>query len=218
MFVRLHCLRSCWVHIWQMKSLLGQGTQGKVWDATLKRSGKSVVIKCLHQNHVEDVNSKDASKREQAKLFWRAFRNEIDILEACSGHPNIIKIVGRSPDYSQFMMEKAEIDLNKCLRVNRQRLTLGQCHKWFKDILVGLEHLHKIGVSCAGHTVCFCQSQTPPRAIGRQFCMLAQGTGRARVKRKGPSPAIPGIADLPFQEWQVALLSRPAIPGIACGL
>jgi len=132
---------------YQIKGLLGQGTQGKVWDATLKRSGKSVVIKCLHQQHVEEVNSKNTAKREQAKLFWRAFRNEIDILEACSGHPNIVKLVGRSPDYSQFMMERADMDLTKCLKVNRERLALGQCFKWFKDILVGVEHLHSIGVT-----------------------------------------------------------------------
>ena len=131
----------------QIVQLLGQGTQGKVWEAALKRSGKSVVIKCLHQQHVVELSSKDAVKKEQAKLFWRAFRNEIDVLEACSGHPNIVKIVGRSPDYSQFMMEKASADLNKCLKVNREVLSLGQCHKWFTDILVGVEHLHHLGVS-----------------------------------------------------------------------
>jgi serine/threonine protein kinase len=128
--------------------LLGQGTQGKVWEATLKRSGASVVIKCLHQQHVVDLSGKDAVKKEQAKLFWRAFRNEIDVLEACSGHPNIIKIVGRSPDYSQFMMEKAGMDLHKCLKAHRDYLTLSQCHKWFMDILVGVEHLHNLGVRC----------------------------------------------------------------------
>ena len=113
----------------------------------MTRSGKSVVIKCLHQQHVTDISSTDSAKREQAKLFWRAFRNEIDILEACAGHPNIIKIVGRSPDFSQLMMEKADMDLNQCLKANNRRLTLGQCYKWFHDILVGVAHLHSLGVS-----------------------------------------------------------------------
>jgi serine/threonine protein kinase len=127
--------------------LLGQGTQGKVWDATLVRTGKSVVIKCLHKQHVVDINSQDNSKREQAKLFWRAFRNEVDILEASSGHPNIVKILGRAPDYSQLMMEKADMDLNQCLKVNNRRLTLAQCYRWFQDILVGVSFLHSLGVS-----------------------------------------------------------------------
>ena len=131
----------------QIVRLLGQGTQGKVWEATMTRSGKSVVIKCLHKQHVTDISSTDSAKREQAKLFWRAFRNEIDILEACAGHPNIIKIVGRSPDFSQLMMEKADMDLNQCLKANNRRLTLGQCYKWFQDILVGVAHLHSLGVS-----------------------------------------------------------------------
>ena len=132
---------------WQIKGLLGQGTQGKVWDAVMKRTGKIVVLKCLHEQHVVETDSKDSAKREQAKLFWRAFRNEIDILEACSGHPNIVKILARAPDYSQLMMEKAETDLNKCLKLNDSRLTLGQCEKWSKDILVGVDHLHTLGVS-----------------------------------------------------------------------
>ena len=132
--------------LWQIKALLGQGTQGKVWDAVMTRTGKAVVIKGLHKQHITDVNSKDSAKREQAKLFWRAFKNEIDILEACSGHPNIVKIVGRAPDYSQVMMEKANADLNKYLKMNNGRLTLGQCHKWFKDLLTGVDHLHSKGV------------------------------------------------------------------------
>ena len=131
---------------WQIKGLIGQGTQGKVWEAVMTRTGKAVVMKGLHTEHMTDVNSKDSAKREQAKLFWRAFKNEIDILEACGGHPNVVKIVGRAPDYSQFMMEKADLDLNKCLKMNSARLTLGQCSQWFKELLTGVAALHVLGV------------------------------------------------------------------------
>ena len=155
--------------------MIGQGTQGKVWDAVMTRTGKAVVMKGLHTEHMKDVNSKDSAKREQAKLFWRAFKNEIDILEACGGHPNVVKIVGRAPDFSYFMMEKADLDLNKCLRMNRDRLTLGQYSQWFKELLTGVAALHVLGVRERLKRDSLCQLALAALAFPTQFaCYVAR--------------------------------------------
>ena len=132
---------------WQIKTMLGHGTQGMVWHAIMNSDGRHVVIKSLHRHHFLDINSDDSAKLETAKIFWAAFRNEVDILEACSGHPNIIQILGRAADYSQILLEKADMDLNARLRASDTSLSLDQCHRWFKDLLCGVGHLHALGVS-----------------------------------------------------------------------
>jgi serine/threonine protein kinase len=132
---------------WQIKTLLGHGTQGMVWHAIMNSDGRHVVVKCLHRHHFSDINSADSAKQNMAKLFWTAFRNEIGILEACSGHPNIVQILGKAADHSQILLEKADMDLNTRLRASGTSLSLDQCHRWFKDLLFGVGHLHALGVS-----------------------------------------------------------------------
>jgi serine/threonine protein kinase len=139
---------------WQIKTKLGQGAQGMVWHAIMNSDGRHVVIKSLHRHHFLDINSDDSAKQEMAKLFWTAFRNEIGILEACSGHPNIIQILGRAADYSQILLEKADMDLNTRLRASGTSLSLDQCHRWSKDLLCGVGHLHALGVSFASRVLC----------------------------------------------------------------
>ena len=139
---------------WQIKTMLGHGTQGMVWHAIMNSDGRHVVIKTLHRHHFSDINSDDSGKQEMAKLFWTAFRNEIGILEACSGHPNIIQILGRAADYSQILLEKADMDLNTRLRASGTSLSLDQCHRWSKDLLCGVGHLHALGVSFASRVLC----------------------------------------------------------------
>jgi serine/threonine protein kinase len=140
---------------WQIKTQLGDGTQGMLWHAVRKRDGRHLVIKCLHQKHFSDVNSTDPAKQESAKLIWKAFRNEIGILELCLSHPNIVQILGKSPDYSQILLEKANMDLESMLRASANdsatgnSLSLDQCRRWFRDILFGVKHLHAAGVSIA---------------------------------------------------------------------
>ena len=129
--------------------MLGHGTQGMVWHAIMKQDGRHVAIKCLHRHHLSDINSADFAKKNMAKLFWTAFRNEIGILEACSGHPNIIQILGRTANYSQILLEKAYTDLKARLRASGSSLSLDQCHRWSKDLLCGSGHLHALGVSIA---------------------------------------------------------------------
>jgi serine/threonine protein kinase len=138
----------------------------------MTRTGKAVVMKGLHTEHMTDVNSKDSAKREQAKLFWRAFKNEVDILEACGGHPNVVKIVGRAPDYSHFMMEKADLDLNKCLKMNSARLTLGQCSQWFKELLTGVAALHVLGVRERLKCDSLCQLSARGLGFSDSVCLL----------------------------------------------
>jgi serine/threonine protein kinase len=100
-----------------------------------------------------DIKSNDSAKQDMAKLFWTAFRNEIGILEACSGHPNIIQILGRAADYSQILLEKADMDLNTRLRASGTSLSLDQCHRWSKDLLCGVGHLHALGVSVSSRVL-----------------------------------------------------------------
>ena len=124
-----------------------------VWHAIMKQDGRHVAIKTLHRHHLSDIKSADSAKQNMAKLFWTAFRNEIGILEACSGHPNIIQILGRAADYSQMLLEKADMALNTRLRASGTSLSLDQCHRWSKDLLCGVGHLHALGVSFASRAL-----------------------------------------------------------------
>jgi serine/threonine protein kinase len=131
--------------------MLGQGIHGTVWEAVLKRNCRQVAIKFLHRKHLEDLESTDPSQRAQAKHFSLAFTNEIQLLEALCGHPNIIEILGRASDYSQVILEMAETDLDQYLKdcVRKHELvSLERCHAWFQDILSGVAYIHEIGV-CA---------------------------------------------------------------------
>jgi len=132
---------------WEIKTLLGHGVQGMVWHAIMKQDGRHVAIKCLHRHHLSDTNS--ASSQQNSKHLWSAFRNEIDILETCgsSGHPNIVQILGKAADYSQMMLEKADMDLTARLRARGYSLSLDQCHRWSKDLLFGVRHLHALGIT-----------------------------------------------------------------------
>jgi serine/threonine protein kinase len=138
---------------WQIKTLLGHGVQGMVWHAIMKQDGRHVAIKCLHRHHLSDLNSAESAKQKIAKLFWTAFRNEIGILEACSGHPNIVQILGKAADYSQMLLEKADMDLKSRLRASGNSLSLDQCQRWSKDLLFGVGHLHALGVSIASRVL-----------------------------------------------------------------
>jgi serine/threonine protein kinase len=126
-------------------AVVGHGSQGVVWEAVMK-DGKVVVIKCLHNRYIDDFNGEDADKRAMAHIYWAAFRNEVGILEAAI-HPNIVKIIGRSADFTQILLEKAGMDLGALLRAKHDSITLEQCHRWFKDVLTGVAHLHAIGVT-----------------------------------------------------------------------
>jgi serine/threonine protein kinase len=77
-----------------------KGIHGVVWEEVLtpKRNCKQVAIKFLHRKHLEDLESTDPSQRAQAKHFSLAFTNEIQLLEALCGHPNIIEIKARAKD------------------------------------------------------------------------------------------------------------------------
>ena len=126
-----------------------------MYHAVLNDTGQHVVVKRLHQHHADNLNSTDAAIRSQAMLFLEVFRNEVKILEACAGHPNIVKLLGRTPTCSELMLEKSEIDLHRLLRVSKTPVSLGQCYSWFRDMLFGTEYLHRIGVRAANHCCVF---------------------------------------------------------------
>ena len=154
---------------WQVTGLLGRGTQGNVWSAVRSSDGRQVVVKCLHRLHHSDIHSADSAKQYTAKIFWDACHREIGILEECSGHPNIVQIIGKSPDYSQIFLEKAASDLYTIIRDLKKLdlkqelecgahhfhsfFTFGKCRRWSKDILCGVAHLHAVGVSIASRVL-----------------------------------------------------------------
>ena len=131
-----------------IKAYVGSGTHGLVWHAVrlTGQPGQNVVLKCLHQQYIDDATSKDNVKRELATRFWEAFKSEIDILQQCVGHPNIAQIVGCPEDYSLVVMTREDMDLKMFIKNPSTPHTLERHRCILKDTLIGVGYLHSIGV------------------------------------------------------------------------
>ena len=126
---------------------LGHGTQGQVWEGRVRGTFKPIVVKTMHKKHVEDAHSTNIMARKTSQLFCWAFQNEITLLQACKGHPHVIQILGWTPDLSQFMMEKAHIDLHKRLVYDQNGMCLAQRECYFGQILRGVAFLHSLDIT-----------------------------------------------------------------------
>jgi len=139
--------------------LLGRGTQGKVWEATLHKMNKKVVVKAVH-NHpkfrpVTKSSNKSSVPRQAdaapynscCAFFLQAFRNELCTLESLGSHPNIVKLLGRSSDCTSIVLEMAENDLHTIISTRGSQLDLSSIKRWSQNILEGVAYLHNMGVT-----------------------------------------------------------------------
>ena len=120
--------------VYKLKNVLGQGTQGTVWEAWSTYKCMPVVIKRMHAGNAHPA-------------WASAFRNEIEILERCAGHPNIVQILDRTAEFTQIVMEKAEISLkNRIHDMSSVLIDLSVCRGWAQEILTGVAYLHNCGI------------------------------------------------------------------------
>eukprot|EP00960_Hanusia_phi_P046055 757591-Hanusia_phi.AAC.2 len=124
---------------------IGSGAYGGVWQATVVDTDKEVVVKVVWPD--QDLDPEDFHKNgcpTQERL--EAFRREIEMMEVAGAHPNIISILGATPDSRVIVLEEAMTDLHTIIGRQRYGLNLPIITRWTRDILRGVAYLHSVFV------------------------------------------------------------------------
>ena len=108
-------------------------------------SGQEVVLKVVFPD--PDLDRADGVKEKapsQSQLD--SFRREIDILSVIDEHPNISALLGITQDFRVLVLQEAVIDLEQMIKARKQGLPLRLVLSWTHELLLGVHHLHTIGI------------------------------------------------------------------------
>ena len=112
-----------------------------MWQATVVDTDKEVVVKVVWPDQdldPEDFRMNGCPTQERLE----AFRREIEMMEVAGAHPNIISILGATPDSRVIVLEEAMTDLHTIISRQRHGLNLPIITRWTRDILRGVAYLH----------------------------------------------------------------------------
>ena len=115
---------------------LGKGAYGVVVSAVDVRSGEKVAIKKICPMAKSEYDAKHTLR-------------EIRLLRHCGKHPNIVSLRDLSVDPARdalyIMMECMDTDLHRIIQ-SKQELTTLHCKYFMRQIVHGLQYLHKNGI------------------------------------------------------------------------
>lgn len=120
---------------YEIKSLLGEGGMGKVYEAIDRRTNQTRAIKALHPALMNDVENR------------RRLTHEGQLLREFA-HPNIVKVyeVGETKDEGYLVMELLSGGTLKAFIEKHHPLSFEKIHRFASQICDGLSEIHKRGV------------------------------------------------------------------------
>jgi serine/threonine protein kinase len=126
---------------YDIESLLGKGSIGKVYLARHRRIGRKVALKTIHleQRFEDDVDESE---------FYRRLQREAEVCGALQ-HPNIVTLydVGYENDIVSYLATEYVDGESLLARVKRSRpLPLAEALSISRDLLRGLAYAHGKGV------------------------------------------------------------------------
>mmetsp|Transcript_25420 Transcript_25420/g.60758 ORF Transcript_25420/g.60758 Transcript_25420/m.60758 type:complete len:672 (+) Transcript_25420:309-2324(+) len=125
---------------------VGGGSYGCVWEAKILETGLHAVVKVVWPD--PDLDGREAyNKSPPSREVLESFFREIQILEAIGPHPNVVEIMGATSDSTVIVLEQASTDLYYLLKKQKQPLRMETVRRWTKDILEGVDFLHRRKVS-----------------------------------------------------------------------
>eukprot|EP00927_Polykrikos_kofoidii_P066735 TRINITY_DN62297_c0_g1_i1.p1 TRINITY_DN62297_c0_g1~~TRINITY_DN62297_c0_g1_i1.p1 ORF type:complete len:1471 (+),score=206.66 TRINITY_DN62297_c0_g1_i1:72-4415(+) len=122
--------------LYALGKLLGKGAFGKVNVGVHKLTEELTAMKLCERKRIAEVQAK------------KCLLQEVDVLKQLNGHANIIRLfeVIETPSQVVLVMEfAAGGDLLRYVR-QRRRLTEDCSRKFFRQLLDGLAHIHKMGI------------------------------------------------------------------------
>ncbi|KAF0887947.1 hypothetical protein E2562_005654 [Oryza meyeriana var. granulata] len=185
---------------YQRLSKIGGGSFGDVYRAKDSRTGEIVAVKCLRR---ED-DDPDGHQLD------RVLAGEVRALEACRGHPHIVRILdhGRHRDVktgpeAYIVMEFVGLTLEASIRrhgddARPRRYAEGDVRHLMRQLLTGVRRMHELGLM---H-----RDIKPDNVLvdGRGTLKLCD-LGFARTKEEAPPPFSNPVAALLYRAPEVML-------------
>ena len=128
----------------EVSDKIGKGAYGGVWQATVLDTKQEVVVKVVWPD--ADLDPEDAKKESPGQHRKDAFKREIEMMRRVGHHPNVIAVLGATADSTVIVFEEALTDLHVIIKKQKRSLSLPIIRRCTRNILQGVEYLHKIKV------------------------------------------------------------------------